>query len=101
MANKMLPAADVRSYADHFVDFLNKAVSPMHAVKACRESLISAGFEELEESDVWKLSPRGKYFVTKNGTALIAFVLGGNFTPGRPVHMVGTHVDSPCLRART
>ncbi|KFD52959.1 hypothetical protein M513_06075 [Trichuris suis] len=62
------------------------------AVKVCRDSLISAGFEELEESDVWKLSPRGKYFVTKNGTALIAFVLGGNFTPGRPVHMVGTHL---------
>uniref|UniRef100_A0A5S6QJU6 Aspartyl aminopeptidase n=1 Tax=Trichuris muris TaxID=70415 RepID=A0A5S6QJU6_TRIMR len=100
MAKKTFTRADVRNYADGFIKFLNKAVSPIHAVEVCRDWLMSAGFEELGDGSVWQLNPLGKYFVIKNGTALIAFVLGSHFKPGRPVYMVGTHVDSPCLRLK-
>lgn len=79
-------------------DFLNKAVSPFHAVSYCADRLEKEGFLRLEESDCWDLLPGGRYFVTRNQSSIIAFIL----PEGKPhcYHMTASHSDSPSFRVK-
>ena len=45
--------------------------------------------------------PGGKYFVSRNGSSLIAFAVGGKFDPETSGFMVvGAHTDSPCPKLK-
>jgi aspartyl aminopeptidase len=44
--------------------------------------------------------PGGKYYLTRNGSTVVAFAMGKKWRPGNPIAMVGTHTDSPCLRVK-
>ena len=46
---------------------------PFHAVASVKVRLAAAGYTELREDDPWHLEPEGRYFVTRNESALIAF----------------------------
>ena len=67
-------------------------------VDSAKHLLRQAGFNELKLSDQWNTKPLGKYFVTKNESTLVAFSIGGTYTPGNGFAMVGAHTDSPCLK---
>lgn len=67
-----------------------------HSVNAFTSQLASAGFEQLSERDLWseKLKPGGKYYTTRNGSALVAFAIGKNYKPGNGIGIVAAHVDA-------
>lgn len=90
--------ADESSYALDFVDYLNASLSPFHCVAEVKRRLVAAGFTELDERRVWTtIVPEGKYFVSRNGSSLIAFAVGGNFNSETSGFIcVGAHTDSPC-----
>lgn len=83
-----------------FFEFLQAANSPFHAVDYLKNELIQNGFAELKENDSWTLDKKGRYFVVRGGTSLIAFCLDGKDPLDSGFKMVGAHTDSPCLKVK-
>uniref|UniRef100_A0A7S3NKJ0 aspartyl aminopeptidase n=1 Tax=Aureoumbra lagunensis TaxID=44058 RepID=A0A7S3NKJ0_9STRA len=90
------------SKAKDFVHYLNEASTPIHAVLECKRRLVKCGFVELDEKETnWQLEKGKKYYYTRNGTALIAFVVGGKYDEkSGGCLMIGAHTDSPCPRLK-
>ncbi|MEP1469486.1 MAG: M18 family aminopeptidase [Halieaceae bacterium] len=79
-------------------DFIARATTPFHAVAAMTAQLRDAGFVALaEERDIKDLASGGKYYLTRNDSSLVAFVVGSERAPTEGMRMVGAHTDSPCL----
>lgn len=89
-------------YASDFVSFLNNTPTPYHAVDNIKKSLISANFKELSEKTNWRgqVKKGGSYFVTRNGSSIIAFTVGKKWLPGNGMAIIGAHTDSPTLRVK-
>ncbi|KAB5558295.1 peptidase M18 [Coniochaeta sp. 2T2.1] len=85
-----------------FLDFVNASPTPYHAVASAATLLEKANFTKIRERDDWSgtVKPGGKYYLTRNGSSIVAFAVGGKWVPGGPVGMVGAHTDSPCLRLK-
>jgi aspartyl aminopeptidase len=66
------------------------------------QRLAKAGFEEIKERDSWSssLQPGGKYYLTRNGSSIIAFAIGKKWKAGNPIGMVAAHTDSCTLRLK-
>lgn len=64
--------------------------------------LEAAGFRAIKERDNWssELQPGGKYYLTRNGSSIVAFAIGKKWAPGNPIAMIGAHTDSPTLRIK-
>lgn len=75
---------------------MENSLTAYHAVENAKAFLTEKGFLALDERDNWKLEEGGKYFVTRNGSSLIAFTFRktGNFK------IVASHTDSPCLKLK-
>ena len=87
-------------YVDGFIDFLTNSPTPYHAVQKMSARLSEAGFEVLEEHDSWSVRPGGRYFCTRNGSSIIAFVAGREGVGENGLRLVGAHTDSPCLKIK-
>ena len=79
----------------NYFDFINKSVTPYHTVENIKRELIAGGFSELFEADRWELAAGGKYFVTRNGSSIVAFInRGGSFM------ISASHSDFPALAVK-
>lgn len=76
------------------------AMSPdcFHVVANLKTMLDMQGFRELKEAERWTLVPGGKYYVTRNGSALMAFRLPG--TDFRGFRIIASHSDSPSFKIK-
>jgi aspartyl aminopeptidase len=99
----VIPTID---YAKSFIKFVNKAVSPFQAVEEVKSTLLKEGYIEIREkepTELWKLKQNGKYFVTRNSSSIIAFIIGGKFEEtSSHCHftIIGAHTDSPSLKVK-
>jgi aminopeptidase I len=84
------------SFTKPFCDFLTEAPTVWHAVDYFKTKLHAKGFKELPPRDAWagKVEAGGKYFVSRNGSSLIAFTVGKAYKPGNGVGMIGGHIDA-------
>ena len=80
--------------------FLDASPTPFHAVSSMSRLLEGAGFTRLHESDVWDLKTGDRHFVTRNGSSIIAFVVGSESLANSGMRMAGAHTDSPCLMVK-
>jgi aspartyl aminopeptidase len=92
------------NHAQEFINFVNSSPTPYHAVSSVKNQLELVGFVELHERSNWanefQLYNGGKYFVTRNGSSIIAFIIGTDYQPNNGIAIVGAHTDSPCLRIK-
>ncbi|KAI9737143.1 MAG: hypothetical protein M1834_000736 [Cirrosporium novae-zelandiae] len=88
--------------AHDFISFVNASPTPFHAVNSAKERLVKAGFKEIKERDSWSSTcgPGGKYYLTRNGSSIVAFAIGKKWKSGNPISMIGAHTDSPTLRIK-
>jgi aspartyl aminopeptidase len=82
------------------MDFIEASPTPFHAVRSMVNILRDNGFVELKESEQWSLLPGQNYYVTRNGSSIVAFRYGTNDTVKTGIRMVGAHTDSPCLKVK-
>ncbi|EXJ86373.1 aspartyl aminopeptidase [Capronia epimyces CBS 606.96] len=94
--------ANSKAVATDFLSFVNASPTPFHAVKSVKERLSAVGFQEVKEKQSWSsiCAPGGKYYLTRNGSTIVAFTIGKKWKPGNPISMIGAHTDSPCLRIK-
>ena len=90
---------DKNQFNESLIDFLKAAPTPFHAVQCMARALKAVGFEELHEEEQWQ-TPPGKYFVTRNQSSIIAFIIGSSDMADTGIRMVGAHTDSPCLKVK-
>ncbi len=79
--------------------FLTQSPTPYHAVSNLVSRLETAGYKQLKEQDQWGNLKRGKYYVTRNESSLIAFAWHGS-PETKGFRLVGAHTDSPCLKVK-
>ena len=90
--NKQTKADRIQS----LLEFIDRSPTPFHAVQEITSTLSNKGFIEIKETDAWRLKPNGRYFLTRNDSSLIAFVVGSK----PEFKIIGAHTDSPNLRLK-
>lgn len=88
-----------KQYAQDLMSFIDKSPSVYHVIKNAAEKLEKAGFTRLNLHDAFHLQPAGRYFVTVNSSALIAWQMSTG-KKARGFKLIGSHSDSPCLRVK-
>lgn len=89
-----------KKLALELVDFLYDSPSACHGVKATQKILNENGFVEIKETDKWDLQAKGKYYVIKNDSALIAFEVGTGDIEETGFRLIGAHTDVPGFRIK-
>ncbi|MBQ8001057.1 MAG: M18 family aminopeptidase [Ruminococcus sp.] len=79
--------------------FIENSPTAFHTVRTVSDELTQLGFTELCEGQAWSVNEGQGYFVTRNGSSLIAFVVPkGDFNG----FMIGAaHSDSPCFKLKS
>lgn len=87
-------------FAKELIDFIYESPTAFHAVENIKKQLLHNGFKELKEEEKWVLEEKGKYFTTKNDSALVAFVIGKGEIEKNGFKIIGAHTDSPSFRIK-
>ncbi len=97
-------SADIKpeNYTKPFCDFITNNPTVFHTVEGLTSRLEAHGYVELSERDTWnsKLKRGGKYYCTRNGRAIIAFVVGEDYTTGNGFGIVAGHIDALTARLK-
>lgn len=90
----------MNTYIKSLIEFLDSSVCNFCAVETVKNQLNANGYKELKFSDSWTLEKNGKYYVTKNDSAIFAFVLGDKSPAETGFKIIAAHSDSPCFRVK-
>ena len=90
---------DREKMIDDFVAFLKESPSKFHVVKNISAMLGKSGFSKLDEGKRFSLSKGGRYYVTRDSSALIAFVVPNSGYESFSV--IASHSDSPTFKVKT
>ena len=80
------------------LSFLDNSPTAWHAVDQVKQQLLAQGFREIIEGDKWSLQKGKKYFTTKNGSSLCAFITPTDSL--KDTHLAASHTDSPSLKIK-
>lgn len=89
-----------RQHVQHLLDFIDKSPSPWHAVASIETALEALQFIQLDETAKWQLQAGGRYYVVRDDSSIVLFVLGHKAPAESGFKIVGAHTDSPGFRIR-
>ena len=78
--------------------FLDASPSVYHAAANIENELKNAGYTHLSENENWELLPGGKYYLTRGGSAVIAFRIPEKTPKG--FLMSASHCDRPTFKLK-
>lgn len=86
----------MKDYTNSLFKFIKNSPSAFHTVASVKERLVADGYTELCEGSAWSLVDGGKYFVTRNGSSIIAF----RKCEASGFVITASHSDSPAFRVK-
>lgn len=84
--------------AEELLSFIEESPTSFHAVAGMALALEEAGFKHLYEEEPWELRPDGKYYVTRNGSSLLAFTIPSGEM--KSFQIMASHSDSPTFKLK-
>lgn len=87
-------------FAKDLIHFIDRSPSSFHATKNVEERLVNSGFKKIKLQDKWELEKEGKYYIVKNNSAIIAFVVGKGEIEEEGFKIVGAHTDAPTFKIK-
>lgn len=81
-------------YTEEYIEFTYKNPTIFHVVSSFSKDLEANGFKYLSEKDSWDNVKPGKYYTSRNGSSLVAFVVGEKWTADKGVGALGAHIDA-------
>ena len=87
-----------RETTEKLLEFIEKSPTAFQAVDEMKKRFTEGGFQVLSEREHWNLIPGGKYVVTRNNSALIAFAIPED--PPFAFHIMASHSDSPTFKIK-
>lgn len=81
------------------LDFIRTSPTAYHAGSTAQRLCVEQNdFTELRENQTWKITPGGKYFVSRDFSSFIAFIM----PQAKPTStcILGAHTDSPGLKLK-
>ncbi len=95
---------DEEDRAKRCLKYLDDSPDPFHVVKSSIRMLEANGFKGISESELWRknktLKRGGKYYFTRNGSTIVAFIVGKKYKSGNGFKVLGAHTDSPNLKLK-
>lgn len=89
-----------KKFAQDLIDFIYESPTSFQAVETSKKLLIENDFKELLLDEKWNIEVNGKYYITKNSSAIIAFVVNSKNTEQEGFRIIGSHSDSPTFRIK-
>jgi aspartyl aminopeptidase len=80
--------------------FIDASPSPWHAVASIAHRLQAFGFRRLTEQNAWSLHAGGRYYVVRDDSSIIIFVVGKQALANSGFKIIGAHTDSPGFRVK-
>ena len=89
-----------KQFAKNLVDFIYESPTAFHTIETSEELLKVNGFKKLEATEKWNIEKGGKYYTTKNSSAIVAFTVNTDDLTKDGFRMIGSHSDSPSFRVK-
>lgn len=95
-------SAGEKQAAEELVEFIAACPSMFHTAATACERLEAEGFTRLAEGEAWQLEAGGSYYVERNGSSVIAFMVGASATAADAYHfqIAAAHSDSPTFKLK-
>ena len=84
--------------AEKLLDFMKNSPTRYQVVANFEQRLNDAGYTKLYPEKVWQLENGGKYYLSPNGTAIMAFRIPDKVSGG--FMMAAAHSDSPTFKVK-
>lgn len=85
------------SHVDGCIEFIHESSSMFHAVEEFKKRCVN--FIELNEGERWHLEKGKSYFVSRNGSSIIAFTIG-KYMEDLAFNICASHTDSPTFKLK-
>jgi aspartyl aminopeptidase len=91
--NSPVDIDEIKQRAGRCMQFLDSSPDPYHCVRTVTQMLQDQGFVPLIENGELTELKKGKYFFTRDGSSLVAFVVGDQYNYQSGFKIIGAHTD--------